>query len=173
MFLYCSPKKDIISRTPGEEVSIQPEQKKAVFDHLISKDGETTDETAVQRTVDEIGQNLFGVPPEQLELEDKYVKDSLQELLLALILISEEDTHGKGLMQKLSNSLNTSVSPGTMYPELHRLHEEGVLEQHELVQTKVYDINDSQTAREQLIGSAQAHFIIGQILHSALGQLDG
>jgi hypothetical protein len=162
-----------MEEAPSEKVSIQSNHEKAVFDHLTAKDGETTDDTAVQRTVHEIGQNLFGVPPEQLELGDEHVKDSLQELLLALILISEEDTHGKALMKKLSNSLNTRVSPGTMYPELHRLHEKGVLQQHELVQTKVYDIGDSQAAREQLTRSAQAHFIIGQILHSALGQLDG
>lgn len=101
------------------------------------------------------------------------MKDSLQELLLALILISEEDTHGKGLMQNLSNSLNTNVSPGTMYPELHRLHEDGVLEQYDLVQTKAYHINDSQAARERLITSSQAHFLIGQILRNAVEQLDG
>ncbi|ERH09237.1 MAG: hypothetical protein J07HX64_00990 [halophilic archaeon J07HX64] len=75
-------------------------------------------------------------------------------------------------MEKLSTSLDTSVSPGTLYPELHELHEEGVLEQQELVRTKVYDIGDSQVAREQLVESAQAHFMIGQILRDALRQLD-
>jgi DNA-binding PadR family transcriptional regulator len=162
-----------MKRDSGKKLSIQSKNEEAVFEHLTVKNRETADDTTVQRTIREIGQDLFGVPPEQLELGDEYVKNSLQEILLSLILISEQDIHGKALMEQLSNSLNTSVSPGTMYPELHRLHEKGVLEQHELVQTKVYDIGDSQAAREQLIRSAQAHFIIGQIHYRALEQLNG
>ncbi len=118
----------VMKRTQSKKESLGLDHGEAVFNHLLLENGEAMDDTAVQRTVYEIAQNLFGATPEQVDPNDKYVKNSLKELLIALILIGDE-AHGKDLMGKISTSLDTSVSPGTLYPELHELHEEGVIEQ--------------------------------------------
>lgn len=142
-----------------------------IFGHLVSEQ-ETKTDNAVETLVQDSAQQLFGAQLDQVDISDAQVKDSLQELLIAFVAVSETDTHGKRLMNDLSNALGTNVSPGTMYPELHGLNEEGIFEQYELVRRKVYEIGDEQSAKEQLLESVQAHFLIAQILYAAVQDLD-
>lgn len=92
-------------------------------------------------------------------------------MLVALVVMADTDPHGKKLIDELSGALDTGVSPGTIYPGLHRLHDNGVLKQHELVQTKVYSVADQQAARDQLVRGAQTHLLLGRMLHSAAAEL--
>jgi DNA-binding PadR family transcriptional regulator len=142
-----------------------------VFGHLVSEQQPETD-SAVEDLVRETAQQLFGAHLEQLTLDDQQIKDSLEELLIAFVVVSETDTHGKKLMNDLSNAFGTNISPGTLYPELHGLNEDDVFEQYELVRRKVYEVGDERAARDRLVESVQAHFLIAQVLYAALQDLE-
>lgn len=142
-----------------------------VLDHLISEQ-KTRSDNAVENLLQDSAQQLFGVDAKQIDINDEQVKDSLKELLIAFVAVSETDTNGKKLMNDLSSALGTSVSPGTMYPELHRLNDDGIFEQYELVRRKIYEIGDKQEAEECLLESIQAHFLIAQVLYVAAQDLE-
>ena len=73
-----------------------------------------------------------------LDTDDGLVKGSLSELVVLLVGLRESGAHGKGIMEDVNRFFGTRLSPGTVYPTLHDLDEEGVLEMRELVQTKEY-----------------------------------
>ncbi|MEF8808955.1 helix-turn-helix transcriptional regulator [Natronomonas sp.] len=139
---------------------------------------ELTEEGSVELTeeasgsaavVDGVTGQLF--PEESFQFEEDLVKHSLEELLLVLVALRDAETHGKGLMDDLSTLFDARLSPGTVYPRLHDLEDEEVLEMHELVRTKEYRINDAETAREQIETAMQQHLALGFVFYSALQDL--
>jgi hypothetical protein len=95
------------------------------------------------------------------------VTQSLTEVLLALIALRDDATHGAGLMEDLSRVFGVQPSPGTVYPRLHDLEAEGTLARHELVQTKQYSIRSAEAATTALEDAAAQHLALGLFLQAA------
>ena len=105
-------------------------------------------------------------------VDDGLVTQSLDAILLAMIVSAADETHGTGLMAELASTFDASVSPGTVYPRLHDLEAEGTLLMHELVQTKQYLIDDRARARSTIEAAARQHFVLGLYLSASLDALD-
>ena len=133
--------------------------------------GESDDPgTAVSEIVSDVESSLFG--SDSFSFEETYVKTSLEELLVSLIALRTTDTHGKQLIDDLAQEFDTILSPGTVYPRLHDLCEQDVLEQRELVKTKEYTLDDTELARENVAEAARQHLAIGMVLRAALERGD-
>jgi len=104
----------------------------------------------------------------RLAVDEGLVKQSLPELLAALVELRTSETHGKGVMDDLEKFFGMDLSPGTVYPVLHDLEEEGLLSVHELVQTKEYSVKDSEATAELLRHGMEQHLAVGLILQRAL-----
>lgn len=105
-------------------------------------------------------------------IDDGLIKESLPELLMLLVGLREGDTHGKGVMEDLNRFFGAQLSPGTVYPMLHDLDEEGLLEMRELVQTKEYAIDDGEAVRNELHEAMTQHLALGMVFHRALDEFD-
>jgi hypothetical protein len=106
-----------------------------------------------------------------LDIDDGLMKESLPELLVLLVGLRESDTHGKGLMNDIDRFFGTRLSPGTVYPRLHELDEEGLFEVHELVRTKEYHIADEKRVRERIEGAMRQHLALAAVLQNGLGRI--
>lgn len=85
-------------------------------------------------------------------LDDELVKAYLDEILLVLIL-----AHGGACGQDLIRDLyrmGCSLSPGTVYPHLHDLDDEGVLKMHKKRQTKQFRVEDRQKIEARIRAAA-------------------
>jgi len=103
--------------------------------------------------------------------DEELVKESLDGLLLVLISLGDEGTHGKRLMNDLSDVFGVRLSPGTVYPRLHDLEDEGLLEVHELVRTKEYRIADEAKVRRRIGSVLEQHLALWAVFETALGDL--
>lgn len=109
---------------------------------------------------------------DRLHVDDGLVKQSLDELLVMLVAFRTTDAHGKGIMGDLNRFFDTTLSPGTVYPALHDLEEDGILQVHELVQTKEYSVGDEAAARQRLGEAMQQHLAMGVLFRRALEEFD-
>lgn len=122
--------------------------------------------TAISEVVSEVESSLFG--NDSFSFEETHVKSSLDELLLSLVALRNADTHGKQLLDDLAQEFDTILSPGTVYPRLHDLCDEDVLEQRELVKTKEYTLDDAEMAESNVAAAARQHLALGMVLRAAL-----
>jgi hypothetical protein len=99
------------------------------------------------------------------------VKQNLDETLLMLIALREGGTHGKGLMDDLAMYFDSRLSPGTIYPRLHELEDEGLLAMQEMVRTKEYRVADDEAARRRLQHAMAQHLTLGYALYLTLEDL--
>jgi hypothetical protein len=99
------------------------------------------------------------------------VKQNLDEVLLMLIALREDGTHGKGLMDDLGIHFQSRLSPGTVYPRLHDLEERGLLDRQEMVRTKEYLIADDEQVRTHLEHAMAQHLTLGYALYLSLGDI--
>ena len=107
-----------------------------------------------------------------LSIDEGLVKQALPDLLTALVRLRTGESHGKGVMDDLEEYFGADLSPGTVYPVLHELADEGLLSVHELVRTKEYSIEDADAAREQLAAAMDNHLAMGLVLRRALEKFD-
>jgi hypothetical protein len=105
------------------------------------------------------------------EFDEATVKANLNEILLMLVALRDSQTHGKGLMEDLEQVFGADLSPGTVYPRLHELEEEGILEVQELVRTKEYRIDDAELCRDHVEASMRQHLALGFFFKAALDEL--
>jgi hypothetical protein len=119
--------------------------------------------------VESVTDQLF--PERSFRFEEELVKNSLDELLLVLVALRDGETHGKGLMEDLSQLFDARLSPGTVYPRLHDLEDDDVLEMHELVRTKEYRIADHEETRARTESAMTQHLALGFVFYSALEEL--
>jgi hypothetical protein len=119
--------------------------------------------------VESVTEQLF--PGQSFRFEEELVKNSLDELLLVLVALRDSETHGKGLMEDLSELFDARLSPGTVYPRLHELEDEEILEMHELVRTKEYRIDDREETRARIESAMAQHLALGFVFYSALEEL--
>jgi hypothetical protein len=126
--------------------------------------------TTVSEVVTEVEASLFG--EDTFTFEETHVKSSLDELLLSLVALRDADTHGKQLLDDLAQEFDTILSPGTVYPRLHELCEEDVLQQRELVKTKEYTLDDVDAAGGAVAEAARQHLALGMVLRATLEEGD-
>jgi DNA-binding PadR family transcriptional regulator len=112
-----------------------------------------------------------GLAGGQATVDDGLVTQSLDEILLALIALTDDETHGTVLMEALESQFEADLSPGTVYPRLHELDSAGILEMHELVQTKQYSIDDRQEAERVIERAMYEHLAMSRFLQAALDEL--
>jgi len=134
-----------------------------------SDDAETEPGRQSEEVLDSVLDSLF--PDEEFVFDEETVKSDLDELLITLVALRESETHGKGLMEDLSQLFDARLSPGTVYPRLHDLEEDEILEMQELVRTKEYRIGDLDASRERVEDSMRQHLALGFFLYSALNEL--
>jgi DNA-binding PadR family transcriptional regulator len=103
--------------------------------------------------------------------EESLVKENLDEILLLLVAHRSSDTHGKSLMGDLATIFNTRLSPGTVYPQLHDLENDGLLTVQELVRTKEYQIEKKEELAEQVTSAMEQHLALGLFYQAALAEL--
>jgi DNA-binding PadR family transcriptional regulator len=74
-------------------------------------------------------------------------------------------------MEDLERVFGAELSPGTVYPRLHELEEEGALQVQELVRTKEYRIDDFELCREEVEAAMRQHLALGFFFKAALDDL--
>lgn len=103
--------------------------------------------------------------------EESTVKDNLDEILLLLVAHRASETHGKSLMGDLATVFDTRLSPGTVYPQLHELEDEGLLRVQELVRTKEYRVDDEAELVDRVTAAMEQHLALGLYFKAALAEL--
>ena len=133
-----------------------------LYRELSGESSTVEDPASPAQLLESVSSALF--PQSTVELDESVVKGNLEAVLLALVATQDRNTHGKGLMETLSTSFGADFSPGTVYPCLHELEEEGCLETRELVRTKEYAVHDADLSREHIETAAQQHLALGAFL---------
>ena len=123
-----------------------------------------------ETVVEETATALYG--ERTLSIDEELIKQALPELLTALVRLRTSESHGKGVMDDLEEYFGADLSPGTVYPVLHELADEGPLSVHELVQTKEYSVEDADAARERLTAAMGDHLALGLVFRQALEEFD-
>lgn len=153
-------------RTDGRPAS--SESSPRVTPHLLREAGRGSRDRTPEDVMAEVAATLHDGGDEDVTLTEELVTQSLDEILLALIELREDETHGTGLMEDMATLFGVRPSPGTVYPRLHDLDAEGVLARHDLVQTKQYLIDDGETATDRIEAAMYEHLALGLFLHAAL-----
>lgn len=125
--------------------------------------------TKANEIVAEVRQSVGGAG---FRFDEALIKASLEELLVALVALRDDGTHGKQVLDDLAEHFETMLSPGTVYPALHDLSDDGLLEQRELVKTKEYVIDGEEDARRSIAVAARQHLAMGFVMHQALEEFD-
>jgi hypothetical protein len=107
-------------------------------------------------------------PDTDFGFEEDLVKQNLDATLLMLVSLRESGTHGKGLMDDLARLFDARLSPGTVYPRLHELEDEGLLRMVEKVRTKEYHVGDDRAVRARLERSMYQHLALGYAIYLSL-----
>ena len=115
-----------------------------------------------------VAEDLLADDAGDITVAEEVVTQSLDEILVALIALRDDGTHGSGLMEDMAQLFDVQPSPGTVYPRLHDLESDGTLTRHDLVQTKQYSISDDDAAESTLEQAMYQHLAVGLFLHAAL-----
>lgn len=118
-----------------------------------------------------IAEDLHGHEGASVQLSRDVLTPSLAELLLALVALRADGTHGTGLMDDIAGLFDVEPSPGTVYPRLHDLESESLLERYDLVETKQYAVSDEDAAAARIERAASQHLAMGLFLRAALEEL--
>ena len=153
--------------TPWRPKSAEEDRKSNVtvdmlYRELSGENSSVTEPESPDLILEAVSDALF--PDSSVGLDESVVKGNLEAVLLALVATQDRNTHGKGLMETLSTSFGADFSPGTVYPCLHELEDEGCLETRELVRTKEYAIHDEESSQERIEAAAQQHLALGAFL---------
>ena len=136
------------------------------------EDEETRTDDEAELSAELVGEVSNGLPGSRtFDIESALVTESLDEVLLVLVGLGEEGTHGKGLMSDLETVFGADLSPGVVYPRLHELEEEGLLEVQELIRTKEYRIADEERVRERIEGTMRQHLALAAVFRNGLGRM--
>ena len=134
----------------------------------------TTDDDIrdIEHELDELMEQVNdSLPTEDVQFDEAIIKENLEEILLVLIALHGE-THGKEILSDLTHLFSAQLSPGTVYPSLHTLEEEGVLSMHAKVRTKEYSIADEAFVRATIEQTMIQHLAFGLLLYAFLPRLD-
>lgn len=126
-------------------------------------------EQEAEAILDDVTTALFG--ESGFQFRESIVKENLDEILLLLVAHRNTETNGKSLMSDLATVFDTRLSPGTLYPQLHELDDEGLLQAQELVQTKEYKVDDEEALVERITAAMEQHLALGLFFQAALEDL--
>lgn len=115
-----------------------------------------------------VAEDLFDGDVDDVAVPDDLVTQSLDKLILGLIALRDDETHGTGLRQDIEALFDVNPSPGTIYPRLHELEADDILRCHELIQTKQYSLSDEDRAADRIERAMYHHLTVGLFLHAAL-----
>jgi hypothetical protein len=135
---------------------------------LLQRVGSAQRDTTPAEILSTVVEELLDSDIDDVTASGEVVTQSLDEILLALIALREDGTHGTALMEELSSLFGVEPSPGTVYPCLHDLESDGALARHDLVQTKQYVIHDEDAAAERMERAMYRHLAVGLFLQAAL-----
>ncbi|WP_293031656.1 helix-turn-helix transcriptional regulator [Natronococcus sp.] len=125
---------------------------------------EAAEPGTIDHELDELlDQVTAALATDEVDLDESLVKDNLEELLLVLVSV-HGSTHGKELLADLTEQFDAQLSPGTVYPCLHDLEEDGVLSMHAKVRTKEYSVVDEAYVRATLERTMTQHLAFGLLL---------
>jgi DNA-binding PadR family transcriptional regulator len=114
----------------------------------------TTDVLALEANHDLVDSAVVDLPPDEVAERDPiYGRKPLARcLVLAYTALSGHPVgpHGAGLIDAIERTAGLEFSPGTVYPRLHDLDEEGICDREELVRTKHYYVADDAAADAEL-----------------------
>lgn len=139
-----------------------------VTPQLLKEAGQGARDRTPEDVMSRVGEALFDAPDGDVTVDEELVTQSLDEILLALIELREDDTHGTGLMEDMATLFGVRPSPGTVYPRLHDLDAAGVLARHDLVQTKQYMIDDEAAASDRIESAMYEHLALGLFFRAVL-----
>ncbi|MBU2497204.1 MAG: PadR family transcriptional regulator, partial [Nanoarchaeota archaeon] len=100
------------------------------------------------------------------ELVIKSVKKELKTLVLALLVKSSKC--GTEIQTEINKKFNLLISPGTLYPLLHDLNKEGLINCNIGIKTKTYGILNKKEVKKIINKQIQAKEFIGNFLYDAL-----
>lgn len=101
------------------------------------------------------------------DIDNKLVVTQLDDILLVLIAVRNGGC-GKELRQDIRRLFGVDLSPGTVYPHLNDLEEDGVLGVKELSRQKVYYIADEESASEAIESAVNQLFAASLVLRSLM-----
>jgi len=157
--LHASPR-----TTPSQTAESVP----TVTPRLLQRVRDARRDATPEQIVSAIADDLFDGDLDDVVVSEAVATQSLDEILIALITLRDDETHGTGLMEDITALFDVEPSPGTVYPRLHGLEADGTLARHDLVQTKQYSIDDDDAAADQLERAMYQHLSVGLFLHAAL-----
>jgi len=128
--------------------------------------GERNNDDLIAELVETISLEVAG--DTTFTFEDDYIKSSLDELILSLIALQPGSRNGSQLRTTLTNHFDTAISPGTLYPQLNELNDEGLLIKQDGIRTKEYDINDVEAVRARLNKRRQQHLALALLFNQGL-----
>lgn len=139
--------------------------------YSISIGATEADGNDVEADLDELmAEVTSALPADDVQFDEAIIKENLDEILLMLISLHGE-AHGKELLSDLTHLFGAQLSPGTVYPSLHSLEEEGVLSMHAKVRTKEYSIADDAVVRATVERTMVQHLAFGLLLYAFLPRL--
>lgn len=155
----------ILEESEGYTLSIETQEKNQGFE--TDQDNMPSIEDEFDTLMQQVSSAL---PADDIRFNEAIIKENLEEVLLLLIALHGE-THGKELLSNLAHFFDTQLSPGNMYPCLHKLEAEEVLAMHSMVRTKKYSIEDEDAARATIEHTMVQHLAFGLLLYAFLPRL--
>jgi hypothetical protein len=140
----------------------------AVTPKMLQRVRDDRQDTTPAAVLSSVADALLADDVSDIDVAEEVVTQSLDEILVALIALRDDGTHGTGLMDDMADLFDVEPSPGTVYPRLHDLESDGTLTRHDLVQTKQYSISDDAAAESTLERAMYQHLAVGLFLSAAL-----
>ena len=146
----------------------------ALLNEYVDRTEQQTERTPTQVSTDNTsGSDRTGGPaPGGVQLDRPFASEYLDELIIAILFRCDE-ANGMDIIREFTHRFGIQFSPGTVYPHLHTLEEEGVLACRECVQTKEYRINDTEAVREYLDSVLVQLSCLTQFLDTTIQSVEG
>lgn len=138
---------------PHEEKSVQHYTETKVTDDAVATLNEWIDNDQTHAVSDEI------------------VTEHVDEILLVLIAV-RDGACGKELLQDIRQLFGTDLSPGTVYPHLIDLADDGVLEMQKLSKRKLYHLSDPDAMSAQVDHAVDQFLLFSLFLKGALTECE-
>lgn len=159
---------DLHATQPPASPAEGPEEGPGIPPELLQRVRDAQCDTTPDEVMSAVVEDLLGGDADDVIASEEVVTQSLDEILVALIALRDDGTHGTALMEDVSSLFGVEPSPGTIYPRLHDLESDGTLARHDLVQTKQYAIRDEADAAERIERAMYRHLAVGLFLEAAL-----
>lgn len=104
------------------------------------------------------------VPAGELPIDEEIVKANLETIVMLLIDL-RGGSHGKQVIADITDLFGVQLSPGTLYPVLHELEDDGLLTMHEKAKTKEYHLADDEAATQETTERILSHTSFGYLLY--------